>query len=124
MITLTASASAKVREIMLKEEKSDWKLRMGVRGSGCSGMKYVLGFDSEIHEQDEEFTQDGITLVCDPQSYMYLKGTEIDFQSGEEGEGFVIKNPNVMPSGCNCGESQGGECGSGCGDSCGDSCGC
>jgi len=107
MITLTEAASAKVREIMVKEEKTAWKLRMGIRGSGCSGMKYVLGFDSQTSEQDEEFTQDGITLVCDPQSYVYLKGTKIDFQSGESGEGFVITNPNVISGGCNCGGSCG-----------------
>jgi iron-sulfur cluster assembly protein len=107
MITMTAAALAKVREIMLKEAKEDWKLRMGVRGSGCSGYKYLLGFDSERREQDEEFVQEGVALVCDPQSYEVLKGTEIDYQNTDAGEGFVINNPN-KPEGGGCG------CGGGC----------
>jgi iron-sulfur cluster assembly protein len=104
MITLSSTASAKVREIMEKEQKSDWKLRMGVRGGGCSGMKYVLGFDSESREEDQEFTQDGITLVCDTRSFLYLNGTEIDFEDGLSGSGFVFHNPNAAKS-CGCGQS-------------------
>jgi iron-sulfur cluster assembly protein len=104
MITLTETASAKVREIMTKEEKSDWKLRMGVRGGGCSGFRYVLGFDNQNTEQDEVFSQDGITVVCDTRSYLYLNGTVIDFVDGLDGKGFVFNNPNASKS-CGCGQS-------------------
>ena len=104
MITLTPMASAKVREIMEKEAKSEWNLRMGVRGGGCSGFKYILGFDNQKSEDDEVFEQDGINVVCDTRSYLYLNGTEIDFEDGLNGSGFVFKNPNATKS-CGCGQS-------------------
>jgi iron-sulfur cluster assembly protein len=104
MITLTAAAHTKVKEIMEKENKSDWSLRMGVRGGGCSGMNYVLGFDNNLAETDEVFEQDGVKLVCDMKSYLYLNGTEIDFTEGLSGTGFVFNNPNAQKS-CGCGQS-------------------
>ena len=104
MIKLSQMALAKVKEIMVKEEKADWKLRMGVRGGGCSGFKYVLGFDNQIAPEDQEFTQEGVSLVCDTRSYLYLNGTEIDFEDGLNGSGFVFKNPNAQKS-CGCGQS-------------------
>jgi iron-sulfur cluster assembly protein len=104
MITLTETASAKVREIMQKEDKAAWSLRMGVRGGGCSGFRYVLGFDNQSGEQDETFSQDGITVVCDTRSYLYLNGTIIDYVDGLEGKGFVFNNPNATKS-CGCGQS-------------------
>ena len=104
MITLTSMAATKVREIMTKENKSDWKLRMGVRGGGCSGFKYILGFDNQATEADQVFDQDGITLVCDTRSFLYLNGTEIDYEDGLNGSGFVFRNPNATKS-CGCGQS-------------------
>jgi iron-sulfur cluster assembly protein len=104
MITLTPTATAKVREIMTKEGREDLKLRMGVRGGGCSGLKYVLGFDSQSHEEDQFFEQDGIQIVCDTRSYLYLNGTQIDFEDGLNGTGFVFHNPNAVKS-CGCGQS-------------------
>jgi len=104
MITLTAEAHSKVKDIMSKENKSDWNLRMGVRGGGCSGMNYVLGFDNKTSEDDQIFEQDGVKLVCDMKSYLYLNGTEIDFTEGLNGTGFVFKNPNAVKS-CGCGQS-------------------
>ncbi|MBU0508651.1 iron-sulfur cluster insertion protein ErpA [bacterium] len=104
MIRLTETASAKVREIMQRENKKEWMLRMGVRGGGCSGFKYVLGFDNQSSDADETFAQDGITLVCDTRSYLYLNGTEIDYEDGLNGSGFVFKNPNAAKN-CGCGQS-------------------
>lgn len=104
MIRLTSAASSKIRAIMTKENKSEWKLRMGVRGGGCSGMQYVLGFDSRSGEEDQTFEQDGIQLVCDTRSFLYLNGTEIDYEDGLHGSGFVFKNPNATKS-CGCGQS-------------------
>lgn len=104
MIQLTEKASAKVREIMERENKSEWMLRMGVRGGGCSGFQYMLGFDNQTSDADEVFAQDGITLVCDTRSYLYLNGTEIDYEDGLNGSGFVFKNPNAAKS-CGCGQS-------------------
>ncbi|MDD5088745.1 MAG: iron-sulfur cluster insertion protein ErpA [bacterium] len=104
MIQLTEKATTKVREIMERENKSEWMLRMGVRGGGCSGFKYLLGFDNQKSDEDEVFAQDGITLVCDTRSYLYLNGTEIDYEDGLNGSGFVFKNPNATKS-CGCGQS-------------------
>lgn len=104
MIQLTEKATTKVREIMERENKNEWMLRMGVRGGGCSGFKYLLGFDNQKSEEDEVFAQDGITLVCDTRSYLYLNGTEIDYEDGLNGSGFVFKNPNASKS-CGCGQS-------------------
>jgi len=104
MIQLTEKATTKVREIMERENKSEWMLRMGVRGGGCSGFKYLLGFDNQKSDEDEVFAQNGITLVCDTRSYLYLNGTEIDYEDGLNGSGFVFKNPNATKS-CGCGQS-------------------
>ena len=104
MINLSPTAASKVKEIMTKEEKADWKLRMGVRGGGCSGFKYVLGFDNQTGEDDQIFSQDGVTLVCDTRSYLYLNGTTIDYEDGLNGSGFVFKNPNAKKA-CGCGQS-------------------
>ncbi len=104
MISLSPTAIAKVKEIMVKEDKTEWKLRMGVRGGGCSGFRYVLGFDSQSTPEDQVFDQDGISLVCDTRSFLYLNGTEIDYEDGLSGTGFVFKNPNAHKS-CGCGQS-------------------
>lgn len=104
MITLTPTAATKVRDIMTKENKAEWNLRMGVRGGGCSGFKYVLGFDNQTSEDDQVFAQNGINLVCDTRSYLYLNGTEIDFEDGLNGTGFVFRNPNAAKN-CGCGQS-------------------
>jgi iron-sulfur cluster assembly protein len=104
MITLTPAASAKVREIMETENKSEWNLRMGIRDGGGCGSSYILGFDQNHTEEDQVFLQDGIRLVCDPHSFHHLDGTEIDFSDNPERSGFIIKNPNAGHS-CGCGGS-------------------
>jgi iron-sulfur cluster assembly accessory protein len=111
MITLSAEAAVKVREIMERENKLDWKVRMGVRGGGCGGMQYLLGLDSVSREDDQIFEQNGVTLICDSESHALLDGTEIGYESTPDGEGFIIKNPNAQ-GGCGCGEGEGG-CGDG-----------
>lgn len=79
-------------------------LRMGVKGGGCSGMSYVLEFDSELGPHDKEFLIDGLKVVCDKKSYLYLSGTTLDYvQQGLQG-GFTFVNPNAKSS-CGCGTS-------------------
>ncbi len=79
-------------------------LRMGVKGGGCSGMSYLLEFDSELGPHDKEFQIDGIKVVCDKKSYLYLNGTTLDYvQQGLTG-GFTFVNPNAKSS-CGCGTS-------------------
>jgi iron-sulfur cluster assembly protein len=79
-------------------------LRMGVKGGGCSGMSYLLEFDSEVGPHDREFQIDGVKIVCDKKSYLYLNGTTLDYvQLGLTG-GFTFVNPNAKSS-CGCGTS-------------------
>jgi iron-sulfur cluster assembly protein len=79
-------------------------LRMGVKGGGCSGMSYLLEFDSEMGPHDKEFDIDGVKVVCDKKSYLYLNDTMLDYvQQGLTG-GFTFVNPNAK-SACGCGTS-------------------
>ena len=104
-LALSENAVKKVRE--LKQAQSlpeNVFLRMGVKGGGCSGMSYSLEFDSEMGPHDKEFEIDGIKIVCDKKSYIYLTGTTLDYvQQGLTG-GFTFVNPNAKSS-CGCGTS-------------------
>ena len=79
-------------------------LRVGVKGGGCSGFSYLLDLTEQAGEQDERFEKNGVTVVCDPKSYLYLNGTQIDFKDEVMGRGFVFKNPNANST-CGCGSS-------------------
>jgi iron-sulfur cluster assembly protein len=81
-------------------------LRVGVKGGGCSGFTYVLGFDSELKPTDKIFDIHGIKVAIDPKSLFFLSGTELDFQDGLNGKGFVFNNPNAAKT-CGCGNSFG-----------------
>jgi iron-sulfur cluster assembly accessory protein len=108
MITITPEAYTKLREIMIQENKADWNLRMGVQASDCCGQHYMFGLDQKIHEDDQVFKHEDLTIVCDNQSLPFLDGAEVMWETGEQGEGFLINNPNNACGSC-------GE-GSGCGD--------
>ena len=102
-ITLTESAAERVKTF-LEQRGKGVGLRLGVRTSGCSGMAYVLEFVDEIEDKDVVFECNGVKVIVDPKSLLYLDGTELDF--GKEGlnEGFKFNNPNVKDE-CGCGES-------------------
>ena len=105
MITLTERAVKEVRRIY--EDQSlpeNTVLRVGVKGGGCSGFSYSLGFDDTVQETDQEFETDGVKVVCDPKSFLYLSGTEVDFEESLMGRGFKFGNPNASKT-CGCGES-------------------
>ncbi len=105
MITLTERAVNEVRRIVEdKELAANTALRVGVKGGGCSGFSYTLGFDDQINEMDQVNTVDGVSVVCDPKSFLYLNGTEIDFEDNLMGRGFKFGNPNANNT-CGCGES-------------------
>ncbi len=104
-VSLTETAVKQVRE--LKEAQSlgdEVFLRMGVRGGGCSGMSYALEFDSEKTAHDREFEIDGIKVVVDKKSYLYLAGTTLDYVREGLTGGFTFVNPNAKSS-CGCGTS-------------------
>ena len=79
-------------------------VRLGVRTTGCSGMAYVLEFVDQIDEHDQLFETQGVKIVVDPKSMVYLEGTELDYTKVGLNEGFQFNNPNVK-SECGCGES-------------------
>lgn len=106
-IKITEKAVIEVRKI--REENNipeTYGLRVGVKGGGCSGLKYSLGFDAEPKEGDTVIEQENIKLFVDGKSLFYLSGTELDFTSGLNGKGFVFNNPNASKT-CGCGESFG-----------------
>lgn len=107
MIKLTERAAAEVAELIAGQNLGqDAFLRVGVAGGGCSGFSYNLKFDTQKNESDQVMECHGVKVVCDPKSYVYLDGTEIDFTDGLNGRGFVFRNPNASTT-CGCGESFG-----------------
>ncbi|HID48522.1 MAG TPA: iron-sulfur cluster assembly protein IscA [Chromatiales bacterium] len=102
-ISLTESAAERVKNFLASRGKGIG-LRLGVKTTGCSGMAYVLEFVDEIEPNDKVFESNGVKVVIDPKSLLYLDGTEVDY--GKEGlnEGFKFNNPNVKDQ-CGCGES-------------------
>ncbi len=105
MITLTERAANEVRRIIAEQNLSDGTaLRIGVKGGGCSGFSYTMGFDDAIGDTDQVSESENLKVVCDPKSFLYLNGTEIDFEDSMMGRGFKFGNPNAAKS-CGCGES-------------------
>lgn len=88
----------------LEKRGHGFGIRLGVRTSGCSGMAYVLEFVDDKQPEDEVFESQGVRVVIDPKSLLYLDGTELDFVKEGLNEGFKFNNPNVS-SECGCGES-------------------
>lgn len=103
-VKLTESAINEIQRL-LNEEGFDQsrKLRIGVKGGGCSGMTYVLGFD-EATEQDKVYENGGISYVMNPSHQLYLLGMEVDWQGGLNSRGFTFTNPNASKT-CGCGTS-------------------
>ena len=105
MVTVTATAVAKVKEIMEKQDPKPAAVRLGVRGGGCSGFSYAMVFDDgEKTENDDETDYDGLKVRVDNMSAMYLDGCEVDWVDTLEGAGFKFNNPNVKTT-CGCGSS-------------------
>ena len=106
-IQITDKAVNQVKRVM-EENKIDssYGLRVGVKGGGCSGLTYQLGFDASAKDGDSPIEKDGIRLFVDGKSLFYLMGTVLDFSDGLNGKGFVFNNPNAKKT-CGCGESFG-----------------
>jgi iron-sulfur cluster assembly protein len=105
-IILSESAAREIRSIVQQQELDAEKirLRVGVKGGGCSGFSYLLDLTETQKETDEVFEQHGIKIIVDPKSLLYLGGTTIDFKDEIMGRGFVFQNPNATST-CGCGSS-------------------
>ena len=106
MITLTSSAAEQVKQLLAKEPNpGNMALRIGIKGGGCSGMSYVLALDEATPKQyDKLFEQEGVKVIIDAKSELYLDGTTIDYKTNMMGGGFEFNNPNAKKS-CGCGSS-------------------
>lgn len=106
MIKVSEIAKIKVIELM-HDEGYDYKtdfVRVGVKSGGCSGLSYDLKFDREKDDDDKVFQDNGVKIIVDKKSFLYLIGTTLDYSGGLNGAGFVFNNPNANRT-CGCGES-------------------
>jgi iron-sulfur cluster assembly protein len=106
-ISITDKAVEEIRTIMKDNEiPESYGLRVGVKGGGCSGLSYSLGFDAEKRSDDEEVRVNDVLIYIDAKSMFYLSGVELDYTDGLSGKGFVFNNPNAART-CGCGSSFG-----------------
>lgn len=103
-LDFTASAAAKVRELIAEEGNPGLKLRVYIQGGGCSGFQYGFEFDEQQGEDDLAIVTDEVTLLVDPLSLQYLMGAVVDYTESLHGAQFVIRNPNAKST-CGCGSS-------------------
>lgn len=105
---IKVSDQAKVKAVQLMTEDgfnpAEDYIRVGVKSGGCSGLEYVLGFDNKQNETDQIFEDNGIKIVVEKKSILYLAGTVLEYSGGLNGKGFVFNNPNASRT-CGCGES-------------------
>ena len=103
-----SEAAAKEIKTIIKDQglpENETRLRVGVKGGGCSGFSYMLDLTEDAPtESDEQLESHGVKILCDMKSYLYLNGVEIDFKDEVMGRGFVFKNPNATST-CGCGSS-------------------
>src|SRR5690242_19511286 len=106
MIQITDKAISEIKRIIEKDQTAQGaSIRVMVVGGGCSGMSYMLGFENQPPaSNDKVFEKDGVKVIVDPKSFLYLSGTELDFTDGLNGTGFVFNNPNAKRT-CGCGSS-------------------
>jgi iron-sulfur cluster assembly protein len=105
MIEVSELAREKLGELRTKEGHSlNHNIRVSVKGGGCSGLMYDLGFDDNITDKDDIFEDNGIKIIVDKRSLLYLIGTKLEFSDGLNGKGFQFVNPNATRT-CGCGES-------------------
>lgn len=106
-ISLSESAANEIKKIITEQNlpAANTRLRVGVKGGGCSGFSYMLDLTEDPKgESDEELDSHGVKILVDMKSYLYLNGVEIDFKDEVMGRGFVFKNPNATST-CGCGSS-------------------
>lgn len=104
MITVSDEASSEIKRLMNSESLSDQFIRVSVKGGGCSGLMYDLQFDGTKTDSDTICEDNGVKVLIDKKSLLYLVGTELSYTSGLNGKGFHFVNPNASRT-CGCGES-------------------
>jgi len=104
VVSMTSRAADKLKEVIAKQGRDDLALRVYVTPGGCSGFSYGMTFAEGREDDDTLIEQDGVRIVVDPMSAMYIKGSEIDFVDALMGGGFALRNPNAVSS-CGCGQS-------------------
>ena len=103
MISITEIAAKRVQDFLTKRG-SGVGVRLGVKTTGCSGLAYTLEFVDDIEDSDQVFDSQGVRIIVDSKSFVYLDGTELDFVKEGLNEGFQFNNPNAKGE-CGCGES-------------------
>lgn len=104
MLSVTEQAVTKVKELLAKDERDGFGLRVAVRGGGCSGFEYGLTWENESRDNDTVLDFDGLKVYVDAMSNLYLDGVQIDYVDGLTESGFKIENPNATGT-CGCGHS-------------------
>ncbi|MDC3257821.1 MAG: iron-sulfur cluster assembly accessory protein [Flavobacteriales bacterium] len=104
MINISNTAKDRLLYLLDKESSNNQFVRVGVESGGCSGLSYKLDFDNAKKDDDELIEDNGIKLLVNKKSYLYLVGTTLEFSDGLNGKGFVFNNPNANRT-CGCGES-------------------
>ena len=104
IMTLSAAAAQRVREIMASSNKPVAGLRVGVRNGGCAGMSYTMEWADRVEAFDEIVEDQGVKVLIDAKAVLFLLGTEMDFAADKLSAGFIFRNPN-QTSACGCGES-------------------
>ena len=105
MIHISERAGHKIKDMMAQADNSEARyLRVQVKPGGCSGFTYGMGFDKEKHEDDQLFTEQGLSIVVDKDSLPYIDGLEVDYKESMMGGGFMMNNPNAIST-CGCGTS-------------------
>ena len=105
MVYVADSAKARINEIIERGDiADDFFIRVSVTSGGCSGLSYTMDFDNESKPNDQEFEDNGVKVVTDLKSFLYLCNTTLEFSGGLEGKGFYFNNPNASRT-CGCGES-------------------
>lgn len=103
-VVVDPSAVVQLKSLMSRKATPDSFVRIGVKGGGCSGLEYVLKLDEKHTPHDQEITVEGIKVVIDAKSAMYLKGARLVYTGNLIGGGFSFENPNAQKS-CGCGTS-------------------
>ncbi|AYO56704.1 iron-sulfur cluster assembly accessory protein [Chryseobacterium sp. 6424] len=106
MIKVSNEAKEKAIQLMTEDGFRPFEdyIRVGVKSGGCSGLEYVLKFDNVMNETDQVFEDNGIKIIIEKKSILYLAGTTLEYSGGLNGKGFVFNNPNASRT-CGCGES-------------------